>query len=152
MTSGLRLSVYGSDLVKNIQLYRYTFGALQYLTITRPEISFSVSKVCQFMHNPLQVHWIVVKRILRYLSGTMNHGLHLKKPPHTEISSFCDDDWAADVDDRRSTSGYAIYFGTNLVAWSSKKQHTVSRSNTEAEFSSLANVVAEITWLKSLLS
>uniref|UniRef100_A0A803NGJ8 Integrase catalytic domain-containing protein n=1 Tax=Cannabis sativa TaxID=3483 RepID=A0A803NGJ8_CANSA len=152
MTSGLRLSAFGSDPVEDIQLYRSIVGALQYLTITRPEIAFSVNKVCQFMHNPLQVHWLAVKRILRYVSGSLNHGLHLKRSNFLELQAYCDADWATDPDDRRSTSGFAVFLGPNLITWQSKKQHTISRSSTEAEYMSLASVVAEITWLQSLFS
>ena len=151
MTSGLKLTSFGSDPVSDAQLYRSVVGALQYVTITRPEISFSVNKVCQFMHNPLESHWKAVKRILRYLSGTLYHGLHLRKSSHLNITAFCDADWGSDPDDRKSTSGFCVYLGSNLVAWCSKKQSTVSRSSTEAEYRSLANVVAEVTWLQSLL-
>uniref|UniRef100_A0A803NRU8 Integrase catalytic domain-containing protein n=1 Tax=Cannabis sativa TaxID=3483 RepID=A0A803NRU8_CANSA len=133
-------------------LYRSIVGALQYLTITRPEISFSVNKVCQFMANPLSTHWHVVKRILRYLSGTVFHGLHLKPLTEYEITAFSDADWASDPDDRRSTSGFTIFFGPNLIAWQCKKQQTVSRSSTEAEYRSVAQAVSELTWLNSLLT
>ena len=82
-------------------------GALQYL-ITRPEISFAVNKVCEFMANPLETHWTAVKRILIYLKGTLLYGLHLRPatlgPPYC-IRALCDADWASDIDDRRSTSG-----------------------------------------------
>ena len=87
----------------------------------------------------------------------MDYGLHIRKSDFQglnqglEIVGFCDADWASDLDDRRSTSGYCVYLGSNLVSWSSKKQHTVSRSSTEVEFRALANLVAEITWLQSLL-
>ncbi|XP_062074955.1 uncharacterized mitochondrial protein AtMg00810-like [Humulus lupulus] len=122
MNAGLRLSAYNSDSVESPQYYRSIVGALQYLTVTRPEIAFSVNKVCQFMHNPLQSHWTAVKRILRYLSGMVDYGLHLQKSSSLELIGFYDADWATDPDDKRSTSGYCIYFGTNLVAWQSKKQ------------------------------
>ena len=109
------------------------------------------------MHNPLEAHWKTVKRIMRYLAGTLDYGLHLRKSALQDFNQdlnvvgFCDADWASDLDDRRSTSGYCVYLGSNLVSWSSKKQHTVSRSSTEAEFRALASLVAEITWLQSLL-
>lgn len=152
MTAGLKLSGFGSADVFNPQLYRSVVGALQYVTITRPELSYSVNRVCQFMHKPLESHWRAVKRILRYLKGTLDFGLHLQKTPQLDLVAFCDADWASDPDDRRSTSGFCVYLGSNIVSWSSRKQHTVSRSSTEAEYRSLANVVAEITWLVSLLN
>ncbi|KAM6582045.1 hypothetical protein CsatB_009047 [Cannabis sativa] len=152
MTSGLKLSHFGSDHVLDSTLYRSVVGALQYATITRPDIAFSVNKVSQFMQNPLESHWIAVKRILRYLAGTLDYGLHLQRSTNYDITAFCDADWASDPDDRRSTTGYCVLFGNNLVAWKSKKQQTISRSSTEAEFRSLAAVVTEITWLQSLLT
>ena len=152
MTSGLRLTSYGSDPVADVTLYRSVVGALQYATVTRPEISFSVNKVCQFMHNPLESHWKAVKRILRYLAGTLDYGLHLRRSSHLNITAFCDADWGSDPEDRKSTSGFCVFLGANLVSWASKKQHTVSRSSTEAEYRSLAHVTAEVTWLSSLLT
>ena len=95
----------------------------------------------------------MVKRIMRYLVGTFDYGLHLRKADSQGLCfvGFCDIDWASNLDDRRSTSGYCVYLGPNLVSWCSKKQHTVSRSSIEAEFRALANLVAELTWLQSLL-
>jgi len=78
MASSCKLIKTASDLFSDPTLYRSVVGALQYLTITRPEISYSVNKVCQFMANPLDSHWIAAKQISRYLKGTMLHGLHLE--------------------------------------------------------------------------
>ena len=129
MTSGLRLSTHQGDPVSDATLYRSVVGALQYATITRPEISFSINKASQFMHCPLQPHWKVVKRILRYLSGSLQFGLFLHRTPSLDITGFSDSDWATDIDDRQSTTGICIYLGKNLVTWISKKQPTVSRSS-----------------------
>jgi histone deacetylase 1/2 len=131
--------------------YRSVVGALQYLTLTRPDLSFAVNKVCQFLSQPTEVHWEAVKRILRYVKGTLQTGLQIRKSPLTGISIFTDADWAGDVDDRRSTSGFAVFVGPNLISWSSKKQPTVSRSSTEAEYKALANGAAEAKWVDSLL-
>ena len=131
--------------------YRSIVGGLQYLTLTRPDISFAVNKVCQFLSQPTDVHWEAVKRILRYVKGTLHTGLKFQKSPLTGISIFTDADWAGCVDDRRSTSGFAVFVGPNLISWSSKKQPTVSRSSTEAEYKALANGAAEAIWVDSLL-
>ncbi|GAU27211.1 hypothetical protein TSUD_108020 [Trifolium subterraneum] len=117
MVSSCKLSKFGTDSMSDPSLYRSTVGALQYATLTRPDISFSVNKVCQFMANPLETHWKAVKRILRYLKGTSNHGLLLhpsSSSPPFSLRTYSDADWATDQDDRRSTSGSCIYFGPNL--------------------------------------
>jgi histone deacetylase 1/2 len=131
--------------------YRSTVGALQYLTLTRPDISFSVNKVCQFLQTPTDMHWSAVKQILRYLKHTLSHGLLIQRSSSTLLSGFADANWVGCPDDRRSTSGHAVFLGDNLVAWSSRKQPTVSRSSTEAEYKSVANATAEIIWIQGLL-
>jgi len=154
MASSTKLSKYGSNLVSDATFFRSIVGALQYATITRPEISYSVNKVCQFLSAPLEDHWKAVKRILRYLQGTIHHGLLIKPASLNEplaLTSFCDADWASDPDDRRSTSGACIYLGPNLVNWWAKKQTQVARSSAEAEYRSLAQASAEILWMQSLL-
>jgi len=132
--------------------YRSVVGSLQYLTLTRPDISFAVNKVCQFLSQPTEVHWEAVKRILRYVKGTLDTGLRIRKSSQQNISIFTNADWTGCVDDRRSTSGFAVFVGLNLVSWSSKKQPTVSRSSTEAEYKALANGAAEAMWVSSLLT
>jgi histone deacetylase 1/2 len=124
--------------------YRSIVGALKYLTLTRPDISFSVNKVCQYLHAPTTSHWTAVKRILRYIQGTLQLGLTFHRSSSTLLSAFSDADWAGDLDDRCSTGGFAIFFGPNLISWSARKQATVSRSSTEAEYKSLANATAEL--------
>jgi histone deacetylase 1/2 len=131
--------------------YRSVVGSLQYLTHTRPDISFVVNKVCQFLSQPTEVHWEVVKRILHYVKETIDTGLHFRTSSLLDVSIFTDADWAGCVDDRRSTGGYAVFVGPNLVSWSSKKQPTVSRSSTEAEYKALTNGVAKAIWISSLL-
>jgi hypothetical protein len=126
-------------------------GGLQYLTITRPDFSFSVNKACQFLHSPTTVHWEAVKRILRYVKGTLKLGLCFVKSSSTTVSTFADADWAGCPNDRRSTGGFAVFFGANLVSWSARKQATVSRSSTEAEYKALANATAEVMWIQTLL-
>ncbi|KAI3815032.1 hypothetical protein L1987_14684 [Smallanthus sonchifolius] len=132
-------------------LYRSLAGALQYLTFTRPDISYAVQQVCMHMHSPRLPHWDSLKRIIRYLRGTSHLGLTLGPLTSTSLRAYTDADWAGCPDTRRSTSGYCVYFGNNLLAWSSKRQSTISRSSAEAEYRGIANVVAEICWIQNLL-
>lgn len=154
MASSTKLSKFGSNHVTDPTFFRSIVGGLQYATVTRPEISYSVNKVCHFLSSPLEDHWKAVRRILRYLQGTIHHGLLIKPAPMGEplsLIGFCDADWASDPDDRRSTSGACIYLGSNLVSWWAKKQTLVARSSAEAEYRSLALASAEILWMQSLL-
>ena len=154
MASSTKLSKYGSNHVSDPTFFRSIVGGLQYATVTRPEISYSVNKVCQFLSAPLEDHWKAVKRILRYLQGTLHHGLLISPAPIHEpltLTGFCDADWASDPDDRRSTSGACVFLGPNLISWWAKKQTLVARSSAEAEYRSLAQASSEILWLQSLL-
>ncbi|KAM3387017.1 hypothetical protein ACQJBY_010110 [Aegilops geniculata] len=132
-------------------LYRSIVGALQYLTLTRPDIQYAVQHVCLHMHAPRDTHWALVKRILRYIRGTTAMGLTLTASPDTSLAAYSDADWAGCPDTRRSTSGYCVYLGPSLISWSSKRQPTVSRSSAEAEYRAVANAVAECSWLRQLL-
>lgn len=150
MVSGSLLSSRQGEKFSDVRLYRSTVGALQYATITRPELSFNVNKACQFMHSPTVVHWQLVKWILRYLKGSLNHGILLFVPTTLNLHGYADADWTSDPNDRKSTSGFCIFFGGNLISWGSKKQAVISRSSTEAEYRCLASAGAELVWLHTL--
>nr|KYP66503.1 Retrovirus-related Pol polyprotein from transposon TNT 1-94 [Cajanus cajan] len=127
--------------------YRSLAGALQYLTFTRPDISYAVQQICLHMHAPTNEHMSALKRILRYLQGTLSHGLHLHNSSIDRLISYTDADWGGCPDTRRSTSGYCVFLGDNLISWSSKRQPTLSRSSAEAEYRGVANVVSDSCWL-----
>ncbi|GJY89227.1 ribonuclease H-like domain-containing protein [Tanacetum coccineum] len=126
-------------------------GALQYLTFTRPDISYAVQQVCLFMHDPREPHLSALKRILRYVRGTLSYGLQLYSSTTSSLVAYSDADWAGCPTTRRSTSGYCVFLGNNLLSWSSKRQFTLSRSSAEAEYRGVANAVAETCWLRNLL-
>jgi hypothetical protein len=103
------------------------------------------------MQTPTTMHLTAVKRILRFVKGAIDPGLKITKSSSVLVNGFSDTDWAGCLDDRRSTGGFAIFLGTNLVSWSARKQPTVSRSSTEVEYKALANATMEIICLQTLL-
>ncbi|GJY79652.1 ribonuclease H-like domain-containing protein [Tanacetum coccineum] len=139
------------DPVSDPTLYRSLAGSLQYLTFTRPDISYAVQQVCLHMHDPREPHLSALKRILRYVQGTLNYGLQLFSSSTTDLVAYSDADWAGCPTTRRSTSGYCVFLGNNLLSWSAKRQPTLSRSSAEAEYRGVANAVAETCWLRNLL-
>ncbi|CAN6727335.1 unnamed protein product [Malus baccata var. baccata] len=145
-----KLLTHGSPSYSDPTHYRSIVGALQYLTFTRLDIAYSVNQVCQFMHSPLDSYYVAVKRILRYLRGTIGWGIFFQ-PGSLCLRAYTDADWAGDPNDRRSTTGFVVFLDSNPISWSSKKQHTVSRSSTEAEYRAMATTTAEVVWLQQLL-
>ena len=145
-----QLSAQSGDPVDR-ETYQRLVGRLIYLCHTRPDISYAVSVVSRYMHDPRTTHLEVVHRILRYLKGTPGKGLWFRKNQHLDVEGYCDADWASSVDDRRSTSGYCVFVGGNVVCWRSKKQAVVARSTAEAEYRAMALSLSEMLWVKNLL-
>jgi hypothetical protein len=145
-----QISAQSEDFV-NRETYQRLVGRLIYLCHTRPDISYAMSVVRRYIHDPRTGHMEVVYRILRYLKGTPGRGLWFRKNRHLDLEGYCDVDWASSRDDRRSTSGYGVFVGGNLVPWRSKKQAVVARSTAEAEYRAMALSLCEMLWLKGLL-
>jgi hypothetical protein len=115
-----KLSATEGNLVTNPSDYRNIVGALQYLTLTRPDLSYVVQQVCLYMHTPREPHLALVKHILRYVKWTLDFGLHIGISDPSTITAYSDTDWASCPDTHRSTSGYCVFLGDNLISWSSK--------------------------------
>ncbi|GJV22463.1 ribonuclease H-like domain-containing protein, partial [Tanacetum coccineum] len=107
--------------------------------------------ICLYMHDPRELHFAALKRVMRYVRGTMDFGLQLYISATTSLVGYIDADWAGCSSTCRSTSGYCVFLGDNLLSWSAKRQHTLSCSSAEAEYRGVANVVAETAWLRNLL-
>ncbi|KAJ7561914.1 hypothetical protein O6H91_03G047400 [Diphasiastrum complanatum] len=135
---------------EDITLYRSLIGSLIWLTVTRPDLSFCVHKLSQHMQDPKLYHWKLAKKVLRYISSTLDYGLFYEGEDLTLIA-FSDSDFAGDRLDRKSISAYTIFLGGNLVSWLSKGQATIPLSSCEAEYKSLTTTTKEILWIKRLL-
>ncbi|KAM0988950.1 hypothetical protein ACFX2A_013056 [Malus domestica] len=132
-------------------LYRRMVGSLLYLTATRPDIMYAASLLSRFMHNPTRIHMGTAKRVLRYISGTLDYGIKYEKGEKAILVGFCDSDWGGSEDDMRSTSGYAFTFGSGIFSWASVKQQSVVLSTAEAEYVSAAMATSQAIWLRFVL-
>ncbi|XP_067034756.1 uncharacterized protein [Acropora muricata] len=148
-----KLTQAGSDNVPYDQFeYQSVVGSLLYLSsVSRPDITFAVSNVARYSSNPTKEHWLALKRILRYLKGTVNYGILFSCNVESECVGFSDADWAGDVNDRKSTSGYLFQLCGGAISWRSKKQPCVALSTAEAKYMALSSAVQEALWLKHLL-
>ncbi|KAK4349711.1 hypothetical protein RND71_032466 [Anisodus tanguticus] len=146
-----KLGVAASSPYEDPTHYRSLARALQYLTFTRPNITYVVHQVCLFMHDPRVEHMNALKQIIRYIQGMLDYDLHLYPSSTSTLVSYTYDDWGGFLDTRRFTSGYCMFLGNNLASWSAKRQSTLSRSSVEAEYRGVANVVSESCWLCNLL-
>lgn len=151
MDPNTKLKSEAEEMLVDKGQYQRLVGKLIYLTHTRPDISFAVSLVSQFLSNPSETHMEAVYRILRYLKRDPGKGLMFKKTLNRSLEVYTDANWAGSPIDRKSTSGYCSYVWGNLVTWRSKKQQVVARSSAEAEFRALAQGICEGIWLKRLL-
>ena len=104
------------------------------------------------MQEPHELHWKVAKRILRYIKGTHTYGIQYSSNGNADLVGYTDSDWAGDLDDRRSTSGYVLHLGSGPVVWSIKKQAAIALSSTEAEYRGVVNVATEYIWIQQILS
>ena len=134
----------GGKPLSNPSLYKRLVGSLVYLTVTRPDISYAVHQVSQYLSAPRSTHYATVLCIIRYLKGTLFHNLFYLAQFPLALHAFSDADWAGDPTDRRSTTGYCFLLGSSLISWQSKKQTFVTHSSTEAKYRALADTTSKL--------
>ncbi|XP_042952178.1 uncharacterized mitochondrial protein AtMg00810-like [Carya illinoinensis] len=153
MESNLKLSAHDSSpLLTDPAAYRRLVGRLLYLTITRPDLAYSVQALSQFMASPTTCHLQIAHRVLRYIKATPGQGIFLAANSQLHLKGYSDSDWGGCLDTRRSITRFAIFIGDSLISWKSKKQPTVSRSSAESEYRALASTTCELQWLVYLLA
>lgn len=152
MEFGIRLSKDGREEDANPSLYRSLVGSLMYLTATRPDLAFSVSILSRFMQTPKVSHWEAGKRILKYVKGTLDHGIIYSRTSNFKLTGFSDSDYGGNLDDGRSTGGYVFNLGTSAISWQSKKQSVVALSSVEAEYMALSTAGCQALWLRDILN
>lgn len=134
-----------------INTYRRLVGRLIYLTITRPDLSYFVHVLSQFLSCPRTDHLQAVYKVLRYLKQSPGQGILIPSSGSLQLTAFSDSDWGGCPNTRHSLTGFCIMLGSSLISWRCKKQHTVSRSSAEAEYRAMADTCCEVTWLLALL-
>jgi hypothetical protein len=147
-----RLHDADSELYEQVSEYRALVGKLLYLTSTRPDIAFPVQQLSQFLDKPTTSHFKAAQKVLRYLKGTPGLGLFFPRNSSLQLLGFSDADWGGCPDSRRSITGYCFFIGNSLICWRSKKQLTVSKSSSEAEYRALASATCELQWITFLLT
>lgn len=139
------------SLILDPEQYQRLVGRLIYLSFTRPDLVYTFHILAQFMQEPRQEHWDAAIRVVRYLKGSPGQGILLRFDCDLSLTGWCDSVWASCPLTRRSLTGWLVFLGRSPVSWKTKKQHTVSRSFAEAEYTSMADIVSELKWLKGLL-
>ena len=147
----LKLHTNEGDPIPDTSHYRSLIGKLNFLTNTRPDLSFAIQTLSQFMQHPRAPHLVALKHVLQCVSGTVNQGILLNGTSKLTLQAYSDADWAACPNTRRSVTGYLVLLGHSPISWKSKKQAIVSRSSSESEYRAMASAASELTWLVRLL-
>ena len=152
MDPNIHLNASDGELLSDSSSYRRLIGRLLYLTLSRPDISFAVHQLSQYVSHPRLPHLQAAHHLLRYLKSSPGQGLFFSSSSSLQLKAFSDANWGTCPDSRRSVTGFCIFLGTSLVSWKAKKQTTVSRSSAEAEYRAMAATSSELVWLTQLLS
>lgn len=146
-----RLALDKSDYMREVPAYKRLVGRLIYLSNTRPDLSYAIHILSQFMHKPRSAHWEAALRVLHYLKGTVGHGILLRADTDLTVTVWCDADWAGCPVTRRSLTGWFIQLGGSSISWKTKTQKMVSLSSAEAEYRAMTFTLKDILWLRALL-
>ncbi|GJS70170.1 ribonuclease H-like domain-containing protein [Tanacetum coccineum] len=138
-------------LIDKVTEYQKLIGKLIYLTYTRPDISYVVHYLSQFMHKPLESHLKISLKVLRYLKGSPGKGVHIVKCPKVSLETYVDADWAKCLVTRKSVTRYYLFLNGSLVSWKSRKHNTLSKSTTEAEYRAMTSATSETVWVLKVL-
>ncbi|XP_013594528.1 PREDICTED: uncharacterized mitochondrial protein AtMg00810-like [Brassica oleracea var. oleracea] len=152
MEANLKISKAEDEQEIDATEFRRIIGCLRYLLHTRPDLCYAVGVLSRYMHNPRDSHGQAIKHILRYVKGTTNYGLFFKRDGSRSVVGYSDSSHNIDLDDGRSTSGHAFYYGSSLITWTSQKQQTVALSSCEAKFMAATEAAKQAIWIKELLS
>ena len=151
LPTGLKLSTEIGDILDEPEVYRRLIGRLLYLGLTRPDLSYPVQHLSQFLHQPRVPHLRAALHVVKYLQGTVDYGLFYPSMNNLQVKAYSDADWSACQFTSRSLNAYAVFIGDSLVSWKTKKQQTVSKSSAEAEYRSMSATASELVWLNGLL-
>ncbi|XP_020577796.1 uncharacterized protein LOC110022962 [Phalaenopsis equestris] len=148
---GVKLSQFDEGKRIDPIFFKSLVGSLRYLTCTRPDILYVVGLVSRYMETPTVTHLKTAKRIMRYIKGTIDFGLFYSSSNNFKLVGYSDSDWAGDMDDRKSTTGFVFFIGDTAFTWMSKKQPIVTLSTCEAEYVAATSCVCHAIWLRNLL-
>jgi hypothetical protein len=152
MDPNLRLSQHDGLLLDDPTVYRRLVGRLLYLSLTRPDLVYSIQVLSQFMSQPQQPHLDAAHKVLHYIKSAPSRGLFFSASSDFKLKAFYDANWATCPDTRKSVTGFCLFLGDSLISWKSKKQQNISRSSTEAEYQAMVVACCELMWITSLLS
>lgn len=145
------LSATPMSLPDDSSFHHQLVGRLMYLTLTKPDITYAVTILAQFMSKPPRSHLTAIFKVLQYIKPAPGQGIFFSFASKLQLTTYSNNDWAGCPDSRRSLSGYFVFLGESLMSWKTKKQTTISESSTEAEYRCMASTTCELVWLISLL-
>ena len=152
MTTNLKLLNDDSSEILDVTLYRHIIGSLMYLTNTRPDICFVVNTLSRNIVNPIHIHLVGAKHVMRYLKGTLDYGLRYVSDGEIRLHGFTDSDWEGSTKDRKITSGCCFSLGSSMIYWFNRKKTNIALSTIEDEYIVACLACCEVVWLHRMLA